>query len=1057
MPLPAGTPRPRLPRAKVAPPSGGGLISRPRLSRRLDQGRSGGVTILVAPGGSGKTSLVAAWLRECLLPAAWYALDEADRDGTRFLCGIAAALDYARPGACAAAFAALDAGEPAAAVVTALAACLEDAPTALVLDDFHCVDGSAAVVDALDRLLRYAPSNFTLVVLSRTVPALRFSSLLQGGGLYGLTGDDLRFEPDEAEQLLAAHRLPTEATAQLTTRSGGWAAGLLLLAQADSDSLSFLRGSGEAAFAALGADLLHALPPSLATFAMESAALCPASSEQIAALLARRDAAEACADLRKAGFFLTENQDGVLCYHALLADYLRVTLATESPERYRALRRQRAALCCNDDQPEQAASLLRADRDWEALSELVEREFGDLWRHGSFGTIAASIEALPADRRTPDLAARCGHAYRKLADFTHAMEWADTALAAAADTVVTIRALLLRVAILNDSGRYIDALPALKASARLAATFDDPSLRRRGEALAADTEGFIQFKLGNTAAGEVLSALAEQYYVETADTGEQARVITNRALGLAEAGSMPLALAQVERALPLWESLGDSGQVAFCGYVRALALLAGGESRTGQDELQRAADALELAGKHCAACIATAELALAMIDDGNQARGSPLAEKTLHTAFRLDDQEAIRTSYRAAIMAAIARKQIGEARRLLAEARNESAPPPDLASFDYLEGLAALRAGGLRTASATLAAAAAALTSLKRPHLAARALVLRAEAQLANGRVRNAEDALNAGARLAMDNRCEGYLLPIARYARTLTSKRRELVRLNDAARALLQRFAGETASIHLLDEQDRRELYLEVIPFGEGVVRIDGDELNLAPLSPKARELLYYLSLRGEPVRRETAMDALWAEHDGDRAARALSDAAHQLRCVLGRTALPSYQRQIRLHANVSDAGLRFVAGVEDTLATVSAGNENRASALANEAADYLETGAFLPWCESQWAAQARGHYLATGCRLAALCATTDLDRDLHTALARCCRALIGLDPLEEAGWEGLIRLQQQAGDHREAVRLLESYDRICREELSERAPARLRRLVLTAGSVAKESIVSH
>jgi ATP/maltotriose-dependent transcriptional regulator MalT len=965
--------------AKLAAPDAGWLIARPRLFDRLDQAGCGTVTIVVAPGGSGKTSLVASWVHSRLLgSAAWYTLDEADRDSRHCLEGICAAIEGVQPGACSAPLAALAAGERDLAVAATLAQALEEHPVTLVLDDFHCLDGAATPGGPLDRLCQYAPPGTRVVILSRTLPQLSYSWLTAFHGVTGVSAEDLRFDGDESAALLAAHGLPAMAAEALANRSEGWAAGLLLLARTgtsmldvrDADagprSLEARTARRHAAFALLAAEQLAALPQALRTFALESAAVCPATCAQVGRLLERSDVRATFAALRQHGFFVAEDGEGVVRYHDLLAECLLAGHAAAMPARHRELRRRRATLLEQEGALEQAAALLRGDRDWEELVQLLYRRLGAFWTRGSYATIAACVEALPDAWCTADLMVRRGEAHRHLGQFAVGLAWADAALVAADDPVVVIRALLLRANVFNESGRYVEVPPITQRCAQLAVGVVDAALRARVIAVAADTEGFVLLKLGERQQGEAQLALAEAYYAGTGALWDQGRVITNRAIGLVEAGWGQEAIAQAERALPLLREIGDVARVAFCDYVRALAVELADGPAVAHAWLREAMGALLRAGKVCAACIALGQLARMLVDAGEAARGQELGEQALETARRLEDEDAWRAAQRALIAACIAQRHTSEARARIAVVRAESVPPPELAELDYLEGFRELRTGAFRTAAATLGRTARQLEELNRPHLAARSHLLHAEALLARGLARPAQAALNAAAALAAARQCEGYLLPLARYLPAMLG-RCHVLRPNAAARSLLRKLAA-AAGPATPEGGAATEHAIALQPFGEGTVQLDGTLVELRALDAKARELLFFLAEHGQPVQRMAVVEAMWPDEDGARGTRLLSDVLYRLRCALGDELLPHHERRLALRATVRHGGRALLALADEASTAHEAGDLPRVAAILARASGYLAGGPFLPWCTSAWAVEARERYAVAAGRLAAL-----------------------------------------------------------------------------------------
>ena len=973
-------PSPGSHRAKALPPGAGCLVQRPRLFERLDEAGTGGTTIVVAPGGSGKTSLVASWVEARHVEhVAWYALDEPDRDSRRCLEGICTAIERVHPGTCAAPLAALEAGERDAAVLATLVEALEGCSVTLVLDDFQVLDGAAEHGGPLDRLCRTVPPAMRVIIVSRTVPELGYTWLLATGSLTAITAEDLRFDAGEATALLAAHGGSVEGAEELAQRSDGWAAGLLMLARTAEPALSVapagtdpgshaleaLTARRDAAFAVLGDQLLEALPHELRAFALGSAAVCPATSAQVEALLSYDDAPAAFAALRQRGFFVAEDGEGVIRYHGLLAAYLIARQASADPERHRALRRRRATLHVEHGELEQAAALLRADGDWEALREFLYQWFEALCGRGSYRTIAESVEALPAARRTAELMARCGHAWRMLGQFGDAFRWADMALAAGDDALATIHALMVRANALLESGRYVEVPPITQRCAQLAGHLPDANPRTRAVAIAADVEGSALLKLGDRRRGEAQLELAEAYYAGSGAYWHQARVIENRAVGLVRCGWSREALAQADRALALAQEAGDAGQVAFCDYVRALALqLSDGPSAVAIAGLRGAAAALARAGKVCAACMAQGELARAQVEGGSAGPGAELAAQALESALRLDDEEAWRAAQRALIAAAIAQKRTTDARARTAAVRQGSVPPPELAELDYLEGFCDLRGRSYRSAASKLARAAGQLEALDRPHLAARALLLQGEALLARGIAKPAEAAINAAAALAAARQCEGYLLPLARYARAMIAKRRALIRLNAHGRALVQRLATVETSLDSADSE--AGCVLDLNPFGAGTVCIDGILVDPAALDAKGRELLFYLGYRGRPVSREEAVEALWPGEVPRRGSKFLSGALYRVRCVCGDQLLATRKRDLTLEAMVHDAGRALLALADEACAAHEAGDLPRAAACLARASAYLGGEPYLPWCASAWATEARSRYAEAAQRLA-------------------------------------------------------------------------------------------
>jgi LuxR family maltose regulon positive regulatory protein len=218
------------PPPRVRPPRPpGDAVSRPRLLERLDEG-DGLLTVVVAPAGFGKTTLLAEWA-SARPGVAWLSLDAADADPAALWAHVAAALRRWASGDD-------EDGEdvePTPVAVAQLAELL--APAALVLDGYERIVGSAADA-SLWELAQECPS-FQLVVSGRSEPSLPLAAPRARGGLLELRTADLRLTDVEASafvERLAGGALPPASTAELVARCDGWAAALRLAVRESVES-----------------------------------------------------------------------------------------------------------------------------------------------------------------------------------------------------------------------------------------------------------------------------------------------------------------------------------------------------------------------------------------------------------------------------------------------------------------------------------------------------------------------------------------------------------------------------------------------------------------------------------------------------------------------------------------------------------------------------------------------------------------------------------------------------------------------------------------------------
>jgi len=251
------------------PPPRPKVVPRPRLIERLNEGLSAGhkLTLISAPAGFGKTTLISEWLAgrepgEGGVRVAWLSLDAADSAPARFLAYLVAALQTLFAGIGAEVLAALESPQPPRTETLLTALLNEIAATRrefiLVLDDYHLVDArpvdaqasvdaSTAVAAVLTFLLEHQPPQMHLVIATREDPQLPLARLRGRGQMTELRAADLRFSPAEAADFLnqvMGLNLSAEDIAALETRTEGWIAGLQLAAlsmQGHQDTASFIK------------------------------------------------------------------------------------------------------------------------------------------------------------------------------------------------------------------------------------------------------------------------------------------------------------------------------------------------------------------------------------------------------------------------------------------------------------------------------------------------------------------------------------------------------------------------------------------------------------------------------------------------------------------------------------------------------------------------------------------------------------------------------------------------------------------------------------------------
>ncbi len=220
------------------------LVPRPRLSKRLKEGLGRKLTLISAPAGFGKTTLLSEW-RMIHLDSewriGWVSLDEGDNDPVRFFSYFIAALSTIEPGIGEAHLASLQSphAQPLESVLTFLINEIASIPQefVLVLDDYHVIE-SEAVHGVVSFLLEHLPPNLHLVISTRIDPPLQLVRLRARNQMTELDAADLTFTPGEAASFLNTVMgldLSAEHVGVLEERTEGWIAGLQLAALSMQD------------------------------------------------------------------------------------------------------------------------------------------------------------------------------------------------------------------------------------------------------------------------------------------------------------------------------------------------------------------------------------------------------------------------------------------------------------------------------------------------------------------------------------------------------------------------------------------------------------------------------------------------------------------------------------------------------------------------------------------------------------------------------------------------------------------------------------------------------
>jgi LuxR family maltose regulon positive regulatory protein len=412
------------------PPLRPNLVRRPRLIDRLNVGLHGKLTLVSAPAGFGKTTLIREWIDSCAQRVAWLSLDEEESDPARFLTYLVAALQTLAVDMGEGVLGALQAPQPPS-MTTLLTALLNESATLpdhclLVLDDYHLLDAGnplRAIDQALTFLIEHLPPQLHLIITTREDPNFPLARYRARGQLTEVRAADLRFTPDEAAEFfngMMGLKLAPETIAALEARTEGWIAGLQLAAvslqghnAALQDSAAFIQsftGSHRFVLDYLVEEVLHQQPAHIQNFLLRTSVLDRLCAPLCDALLdAPADSPHVAGQatleaLEQANLFLIplDNERRWYRYHHLFADFLRQRLhqrsvpSTDNEQADVAELHRRASIWYEEQGLlVEALRHALAAEDFERAAQLVELTWSVMDQSRRSATWLGWVKALP--------------------------------------------------------------------------------------------------------------------------------------------------------------------------------------------------------------------------------------------------------------------------------------------------------------------------------------------------------------------------------------------------------------------------------------------------------------------------------------------------------------------------------------------------------------------------------------------------------------------------------------------------------------------------------------
>lgn len=401
------------------PPARADLVLRPRLTDRLNEGVKRQLTLISAPAGFGKTTLLGEWIPTSERCVTWVSLDKNDNDPIRFWNYVVAALQMLQSDLGKNTQALLESAQPPTfeTILTSLVNEITAFPDqfVLVLDDYHVIEAQP-VHQTLSFLLEHQPRNMHLVLATRADPPLALARWRARGQITELRVADLRFTTVESTTFLNEVMeigLIEEDVAALDTHTEGWIAGLQLAAlsmHGRDDISAFIQaftGDDRYILDYLIEEVFRRQPEPVQNFLLATSILHRLCGSLCDALTAQHDGQEVLINLERANLFIfpLDNVRQWYRYHHLFADLLRFRLRQTQPETIVELHRRASHWFERNGFMEEAIEHAIAAKDWDRATGLIETvalKMLTRWQQGLLQTWIKLLSDQALEKR-PDL------------------------------------------------------------------------------------------------------------------------------------------------------------------------------------------------------------------------------------------------------------------------------------------------------------------------------------------------------------------------------------------------------------------------------------------------------------------------------------------------------------------------------------------------------------------------------------------------------------------------------------------------------------------------------
>ncbi|MFQ5878704.1 MAG: tetratricopeptide repeat protein [Dehalococcoidia bacterium] len=1026
------------------------LVPRPRLIDLQRRHLARRITVVSAPAGYGKTSLLADFARSLDRPLCWYSLDQGDGDPATFLQYLVLSLQQQFPTfgrelpewAGGGGQAARDGARLVGALVNEICRSIPE-PFVIVLDDFHHLDESPAVLKLLGALLLRLPDHCHLIVASRTWPKLSVLPLLTARQEVGKIDTSLlAFTASELEQFLAGV-LPSppdgEAVGRLLESTEGWIAAALLAASGEAGaSPSMAAATAGILGQFLEAEVWAGQPPAVQEFIQRTSILRRLEPYLCDELSDSTDARHILSLLERCNlcWAQVEGEDVVYRYHPLVRRFLAEKLRTEAPAEYADLNLMAASMYEQAGLWEETMYHYGQGGAWSQVAHVLDTVADDMAQHGRWHELAQWLDAIPSSQmetqpHTLLWRAKILHHMNQLDQALQAVDRATALLEVGHDWPALADALVVQATCLRLKGDYARAIEACTNACSL--------LVEKGGSVGALAGARKELGITYGMSGQLELAVCElkralETYEAKGDSPNIAHVSDKLGSALMLMGRLAEATGYLEKGCHRWRRLDN--QLRLVQTLNNLGMLYyfQGEYDRAEDALREGLQKAEEQGYTRHKAYLMASIADVQRQRGQYKAALDLYRRCLDLAHEMEDMYLV--IYTTDGLANVLRLtgELNKAQTLIDHAIAEAEDRGGVFEMGLCQtslGLIQMDKGEVKEAAACLERAVELLAKGDAKRELAVASFHLAEAYYRQHRKSDAFDCLQQVSALAQELGHMDFLVPAAAAAPLLVQYGAARKVGEGFYHRLLQLLKAPAPAAEEPTTAPAAKSLPTVEAYGlaEARVVVDGREVtDLEWRSERSKEMFFYFLSHARTLRKEEVVTALWPDLPEEKCNSAFHSNLYRLRqavyaeCVVKQGGRYLLNPQGRFWYDVAEFQGLVRSGE-------AAGNDDASGAEAMERALALYRGGFASDFYSDWAEALRWQLEEQHLRIISDLAARYLEKGDYQRAGDLYRRILQQDEYNETAWYRLMRTYLEAGQVEAAKYCYQRYSDLLRE----------------------------